>query len=177
MSKQLLRLFSQEGAYVGPTQLFINNQYVPARSGKTFASVNPSTGKVTAQVAEADTADVEAAIDAAHTAFHTTWKATSGEKRARLMHKLADLLEDNAAELGALESLDNGMPAAVALSEPKNFAVWLRHFAGYADKLEGRTQNPANPKLLGISLPAPLGVFGATVPLPPPPPPPPPPCI
>lgn len=54
-------------------QLFINNKFVPAKSGKTFDVVNPSDATVIAKVSEADAADVDLAVDAAQKAFDTTW--------------------------------------------------------------------------------------------------------
>eukprot|EP00160_Parvularia_atlantis_P013950 Unigene3198_Nuclearia_a/m.9799 Unigene3198_Nuclearia_a/g.9799 ORF Unigene3198_Nuclearia_a/g.9799 Unigene3198_Nuclearia_a/m.9799 type:complete len:498 (+) Unigene3198_Nuclearia_a:29-1522(+) len=162
---RLFPLFAADGAYTGPTQLFVNNAYVDARDGKTFEAVNPSTGKLIARVAEAAAEDVDAAIDAAHAAFHGTWKATGGAKRAALMHKLAELLDANADELGRLETLNNGLPyAAGGAWAPRAAAKWLRHFAGYADKLEGRTEALESPQLFGMTLVEPLGVCGAILP-------------
>eukprot|EP00160_Parvularia_atlantis_P013952 Unigene3199_Nuclearia_a/m.9803 Unigene3199_Nuclearia_a/g.9803 ORF Unigene3199_Nuclearia_a/g.9803 Unigene3199_Nuclearia_a/m.9803 type:complete len:497 (+) Unigene3199_Nuclearia_a:29-1519(+) len=162
---RLFPLFAADGAYTGPTQLFVNNAYVDARTGKTFESVNPSTGKVIARVAEADAADVDAAIDAAHAAFHNVWKHVPGEGRARLMHKLADLIEANADAIGRIESADNGLPLATGgRGAPLGAAMWLRHFAGYADKMEGRTQSLADPTVFGMTVVEPLGVCGLILP-------------
>jgi len=162
----IITLFNADGSYAGPTQLFINNQFVPAQSGKTFETVNPSTGKVIAHVAEADAADVDAAVDAAYAAYyHGGWKTTTGAERARLMHKLADLVEANADALGRLESTNNGLPYGYAMNVvTQNVVAWLRYFAGFADKLEGRTQCLPTRNAFGMTLIEPLGVIGAIKP-------------
>src|ERR1700728_3304147 len=81
----------------GKHQLLINGKWVDAKSGKTFAVFDPATGQQIAAVAEADAADVDAAVKAAREAFETgPWSRTSPMERCRLMWKLADLLEENA---------------------------------------------------------------------------------
>src|ERR1700680_4737101 len=95
---------------IGPTKLLINGRWVDSTSGKTFSTINPSTGEVIAQVAEADAPDVDKAVAAARAAFETgAWrKKLSASHRGALMYKLADLIEKNADELAQLEALDNG---------------------------------------------------------------------
>src|SRR5690349_13832517 len=93
------------------TQCFIGGQWVPAASGKTFETVNPATEEVIAQVAEGDAADVDLAVEAARNAFENgPWSKMDARERGRLMHKLADLIEQEASELAELETLDNGKP-------------------------------------------------------------------
>src|SRR5258707_15724005 len=101
---------------IGPTKLLINGKWVDSVSGKTFPTVNPSTGEVITQVAEADAPDVDKAVAAARAAFETgAWrKKLSASQRGNLMYKLADLIEKNADELAQLEALDNGKPYHVA---------------------------------------------------------------
>lgn len=69
-------------------QLFINNEFVAAKSGKTFEVVNPSDGTVIAQVAEADAADVDAAVEAAQKAYETSWGLALDTVRSILMPSL-----------------------------------------------------------------------------------------
>src|SRR5215831_6968000 len=101
---------------IGPTKLLINGKWVDSTSGKTFPTVNPATGEVITQVAEADAPDVDKAVSAARAAFETgPWrKKLSASQRGNLMYKLADLLEKHADELAQLEALDNGKPYHVA---------------------------------------------------------------
>ncbi len=86
-------------------------------SGKTFPTINPSTGEVIAQIAEADAADVDIAVGAARAAFDKgAWRKMSAAQRGLLMYRLADLIEKHKEELAELESLDNGKPYHVALA-------------------------------------------------------------
>lgn len=95
--------------------LFINNEFVPAQSGKTLAVINPATGKEIAQVAEADAKDIDIAVKAAREAYNNVWgEKVPGHKRGRLLLKLADLVEQHIDELAAIESLDNGKPVSIA---------------------------------------------------------------
>ena len=83
----------------------------PSVSGKTFETINPATEEVIAQVAEGDAADVDLAVKAAREAFENgPWSKMDARDRGRLMYKLADLIEEDADELAALETLDNGKP-------------------------------------------------------------------
>src|SRR5947199_7230858 len=91
--------------------LLIGGKWRDSVSGKTFPTVNPATGEVICQVAEGDKADVDLAVKAARKAFEEgPWPKMSASERGRLLHKLADLVEQNREELAALESLDNGKP-------------------------------------------------------------------
>src|ERR687884_571917 len=91
-------------------QLFIDGQWVDAESGKTFTTPNPATGQPLAEVAEADKADVEKAVAAARRAFEGKWSKMSARDRGKLLYKLAQLIEQNSAELAEIETTDNGKP-------------------------------------------------------------------
>src|SRR5215469_10867779 len=126
---------------INATKLLINNKWVEAASGKSFPTINPSTGEVITQVAEADAADVDKAVAAARAAFEKgPWKKMSAAQRGNLMYKLADLIEKNADELAQLEALDNGKPYSVAKAAdlPLTIACY-RYYAGWADKNHGKT--------------------------------------
>src|SRR5579872_5687710 len=99
------------GPQIHQTQCFIGGNWVPAASGKTFETINPATEEVIATVAEGDAADVDRAAEAAREALeHGEWSKMDARDRGRLMYKLADLIEEEAEELAALETLDNGKP-------------------------------------------------------------------
>src|SRR5215467_2203606 len=88
---------------ISATKLLINNRWINSASGRTFATINPSTGEEICQIAEADAVDVEKAVHAARTAFeHGPWRKTQASERGRLLHRLADLIEKNADELARL---------------------------------------------------------------------------
>ena len=82
-------------------QLFINNEWVPAVSGKTFETLNPTNGEVIAHVAEGDKADVDLAVAAARKAFElgSEWRRMDATYRGRLLNKLADAIERDQAYL------------------------------------------------------------------------------
>jgi aldehyde dehydrogenase (NAD+) len=122
------------------TRILINNQWVNSMSGKTFPSFNPSTGEEICQVAEADTADVDQAVKAARSAFEGPWRKMSAAERGRLLNRFADLVEKNADQLARLETLDNGKPYHVARAADLPLTIsCYRYYAGWADKVEGKT--------------------------------------
>ena len=124
-----------------PRRMFINNQFVPSASGKTFPTYNPATGEIMAQVAEGDREDIDRAVKAARKAFETpVWADMSPSQRGRLIWKLADLLEARTEEFAQIESLDNGKPLAIARVADVPLAVDLfRYMAGWATKIEGNS--------------------------------------
>src|SRR5688572_10647468 len=94
----------------GPHRLFIGGDWVEAAGGRTFETLDPSTGEPICEVAFADAEDVDRAAKAARTALEGPWSQLPASQRGRLMYVLADLIEANADELAELESLDNGKP-------------------------------------------------------------------
>src|SRR6267154_2653948 len=89
--------------------LLIGGKWLDSVSGKTFPTINPATGETICHVAEGDKADVDLAVKAARKAFEEgPWPKMNASDRGRLLNKLADLVEQNADELAALEALDNG---------------------------------------------------------------------
>ena len=150
---------------VSATKLLINNRWIASQSGKTFATVNPSTGEEICQVAEADTADVEKAVAAARTAFeHGPWRKMPASERGRLINRLADLIEQHADELAGLESLDNGKPVSVAKAVDVAASVGCyRYFAGWADKIQGKTI-PIDGNYFCYTRHEPVGVVGQIIP-------------
>jgi len=115
-----------------PFGLFINNQWVTPASGQYIDSINPANGKALAQVAAANSADVDAAVAAARTAFET-WGKTPGHVRARYMYAIARHIQKHSRLLAVLEALDNGK----SIRETRDLDIPLvaRHFyyhAGWA---------------------------------------------
>ncbi len=119
------------------TECFIGGKWRPAVSGKTFSTLNPANEEVIAEVAEGDAADVELAAKAARAAFESgPWSRMDARDRGKLMHRLADLIEEEIDELAALESLDNGKPVRDARAADLPLVIdCLRYYAGYADKI------------------------------------------
>jgi aldehyde dehydrogenase (NAD+) len=152
-------------AAVSATKLLINNQWVDSASGKTFPTLNPATGEVICQVAEADATDVDYAVRAARYAFDQgPWRKLAASERGRLLNRLADLIEHHADELARLEALDNGKPYAVASAAdlPLTIACY-RYYAGWADKVQGRTI-PITGNYFCYTRLEPVGVVGQIIP-------------
>jgi aldehyde dehydrogenase (NAD+) len=148
------------------TKLLINGQWVNSTSGRTFPTINPATGEVITQVAEADAPDVDKAVSAARAAFETgPWrKKLTASQRGNLMYKLADLIEKNADELAQLESLDNGKPYHVARAADVALTIaCYRYYAGWADKNQGKTI-PVNGPYFTYTKHEPVGVAGQIIP-------------
>ncbi|HZI65199.1 MAG TPA: aldehyde dehydrogenase family protein [Thermoanaerobaculia bacterium] len=147
------------------TDLFINGEFVPAVSGKRFATTNPATGETIAQVAEAGREDLDRAVKAARDAFESgPWAAMKPRDRGRILRKAADLLLSRAEEFGRIETLDNGKPIfESAKIDMPTAADALSYFGESADKLYGDTF-PARPDAMLLTLREPIGVVGAITP-------------
>nr|AXB54949.1 coniferyl-aldehyde dehydrogenase 1 [Manihot esculenta] len=147
------------------TKLFINGEFVDSVSGKTFETIDPRNGEVIARIAEGDKGDIDVAVKAARHAFdHGPWPRLPGVARARIMHKFADLIEENVEELAALDTVDAGklFSAGKALDIP-HVASLLRYYAGAADKIHGEVLKMSR-ELQGYTLLEPIGVVGHIVP-------------
>ncbi len=148
------------------TKMLIDNKWVDSVSGKTFETINPATGEVLANVAEADAADVDVAVKAARKAFHSKapWRRMSASERGKLLNRLADLIEQNIEELATLESLDNGKPRHVARGADLPLVIaCYRYYAGWADKIQGKTI-PINGDYFCYTRHEPVGVVGQIIP-------------
>jgi aldehyde dehydrogenase (NAD+) len=135
--------------------LFIGGKFVAPKTKKYFDSISPRNEEKLAEIALAGAADVDAAYQAAATAFKT-WSKLPGSERAKYLFRIARLLQDRAREFAVAETLDGGKP----IKESRDFDVPMAaaHFfyhAGWADKLSyvtpGRTLEP-------------LGVVGQVIP-------------
>ena len=116
---------------------FIGGEFVPARSGRTFTTISPSTGEPLAEVADGSVEDVDRAVVAARSAFEDHWRDTPGRIRARYLYRIARHLQERAREFAVLETMDGGKP--IAESRDVDIPLVAAHFfynAGWADKLE-----------------------------------------
>ena len=123
------------------TGLFIDGRFGPSSSGKTFPTINPATEEVLAEVAEGTAEDVDRAVQAARKALESgPWPKMDARDRGALLHRLADAMLREAEELAVLETLDNGKRIADcrAIDIPLSVEA-LRYYAGYADKIYGKT--------------------------------------
>ena len=146
------------------TKLFIDNKWVDPVDGGEFETYNPATGEVLAKVAEGDKADVDKAVKAARKALESgPWSTMDAADRGRLMFKLADLVDEKADELAALESLNCGKTITDSKGDMAGVSNTLRYYAGWADKVEGRTV-PVRGNFLSYTLRQPVGVVGQIIP-------------
>lgn len=116
---------------------YIDGAAVAPSSREYFPADNPYTGRVWAEVARGNAADVELAVAAASRAFETgPWPALTPSERGRLLWKLADLVTANAERLALVEQRDNGKLASEVVAQVKYMADYFRYYAGLADKVQ-----------------------------------------
>lgn len=188
MSDLAVELTAPNGRkYTQPTGLFINNEWVKAKSGEKITSINPtqvnsnptlthphkpanqslphSDETEIATVHAAGPDDVDAAVAAARAALKApSWRAMASTDRGNLMLKLASLVEAHAETLATIETWDNGKPYQVALNEDVGeVAGTLRYYGGYADKIHGQVIN-TSPAKFAYTLREPVGVCGQIIP-------------
>jgi len=156
----------------GPKKLLIGDAWVEAEGGATFPSVDPGSGETIADVARGGQADVDKAVAAARRALTSgRWPAMTPSERARLLWKMADLMEAEIDALAELETLDQGKPLFVGRwAEIPGGIEQFRYFAGVASKIEGSTiptsvnYQPQGKKVFAYTRKEPVGVVGAIVP-------------
>lgn len=149
------------------TGLYIDGAWTDA--DETFDDLNPATGNLLVKVSSGSVDDIDRAVRSARTALEGEWGATPGVARGALLNKLADLVERDATELARLEALDVGKPVGQpGMLDIPNAVATFRHFAGWADKIQGTTIPTAG--YLGMApthsytVREPVGVIGAIVP-------------
>ncbi|CAC5403332.1 ALDH1A [Mytilus coruscus] len=147
-------------------KIFINNEWVDSVNGKTFSVINPSTGKIIANVEEGDKADVDLAVIAAKEAFKhdSEWRTMDASVRGELLYKLANLIERDAVYIASLETLDNGKPFKDSYGIDVPYTVkCLRYFAGWSDKIQGKTI-PMDGEFFCYTRHEPVGICGQIIP-------------
>ena len=145
--------------------MYIDGDWVDAQSGETFETVDPYTGETWAVVPRAGAADVDRAVKAARRAFDDgPWGRMTAVERARLMRRLADVIADRAAEVGVVESLDNGKLLREMEGQLKALPAYYEYFAGAADKLHGDTIPSDRSNFFIYTVREPVGVIGAITP-------------
>ena len=149
----------------------IGNEHCAAASGATLAVLDPASGDRLACVPDSDSVDVDAAVAAARNCFESgAWQRMKPAHRERILHRLADLMEENSRVLAELESLDNGKSVAIAEAVDVACAIdCVRFMAGMPSKLNGSTLKPSAPFLPDTEIFAyahhvPIGVVGAIIP-------------
>lgn len=155
-----------------PKKLLIANEWHDASGGGTFATHDPASGALLAQIAEGTTADADSAVAAARAALSDpAWRDMKPSQRGRLLWKIADLIEAHADELAELETLDQGKSWATSrMAEIPAAAEQFRYYAGFANKILGQTiptsigYHPPGKKIFAYTAREPVGVVAAITP-------------
>ncbi|WP_110630967.1 aldehyde dehydrogenase [Salinicola salarius] len=146
------------------TRAFIDDEFVAAESGETFATINPATGDTLADVASCDAADADKAVAVARAAFtRGDWARLAPTERKHALLRLAALMESHRDTLALLDTLDMGKPINSAQSDVSGAIGCIRHQAESIDKLYGEVA-PTGDDTLALVLREPLGVVAAIVP-------------
>ncbi|KAK7453414.1 hypothetical protein VKT23_011679 [Stygiomarasmius scandens] len=150
-----------KGTISFPTGLFIGGEWVKPVEGLSIEVINPANASVITSVSIGTEKDVDVALEAAQRAYKSSWGLkVPGTERGKMLAKLADLVEANLEEFAAIESLNCGWfftPLGLVTVDA------VRYFAGWADKIHGRTME-TNENKLAYTRHEPWGVVGAIIP-------------
>ena len=146
-----------------PKHPYLDGRFVPATGDDVHHNTNPATGELLAEVRQASSADVDAAVDAAARAF-PAWRATSRRERAAALRRLGEIVRRHREELATLIALENGKLYREALDDDMpDTADVFDYYAGWTDKLYGETC-PVDGPFLNYTLREPLGVCALIAP-------------
>lgn len=146
-------------------QLFIDGTWTEGADGQVMTSQNPATGEDWATFACASREDVDRAITAARRALNDpAWRDMTQTLRGKLLYRLAELIEEHAAEIGRIETTDSGKLLAETASQTAYVGDYYRYYAGLADKIEGAVLPIDKPDMHVFTRREPIGVVAAIVP-------------
>jgi acyl-CoA reductase-like NAD-dependent aldehyde dehydrogenase len=146
-------------------ELVIDGRRVPAASGRTLTTVNPSTGEVLAQLAAGDQADVDRAVIAARRAFEGRWRTWTPYERQALLTRVGQLLDERFEELIQIEAMDMGAPISRLRNTKPALLKMVSFFASQAANITGETLMNGLPGAVAtMTLKAPVGVIGGIIP-------------
>lgn len=144
--------------------LFLAGHWRQGR-GAVARSIFPADGSVNAEFSTASLEDVQEAVQAAHRAWQEpSWRDSLPVERARVLYKVADLIEQNVAELAALQTRDNGKPLAETRGLVMSAAATARYTAACLETLDTELTNARSREWLTMSVHEPLGVVAAITP-------------
>jgi acyl-CoA reductase-like NAD-dependent aldehyde dehydrogenase len=159
--QKLLERFTMQ---IEPQKLWIDGKYVPALSGETIQTANPTTGKSLTTLARAKREDVDLAVQSARRAFEGPWSKMSSHDRTRILWKAGELIMARAEYLAKLETTDAGKlyNNTLNIDIPRTAETFF-YFAGWATKIHGDTI-PVRGPFLNYTLREPLGVVACIIP-------------
>jgi acyl-CoA reductase-like NAD-dependent aldehyde dehydrogenase len=147
------------------TRLFIDGEFVDAAAGGRFATSNPATGEVLAEMSRGTEKDIDRAVAAARKAFKSgVWSRMAPRDRMEVLYRFAELIDENSEQLAVLETLDMGKPIAAVIGEDLPAVIsTIRFMAECIDKIEGAVTS-TDSDAVHLVLKEPLGVVGAISP-------------
>jgi len=143
---------------------YIGGQTLESAAGNTFVTRNPATGATWGEFADGSAGDVDTAVAAAGAAFAGPWSTLSPTRRGRLLMLWADAIAANAAQIGALETAQNGKLLRESVNQAAAIPEWLYYYGGLADKIEGAVIPLDLTNILNYTLREPVGVVGVITP-------------
>lgn len=142
---------------------YINGKF--SEGSEKFETLNPANGKPWATFPAATEQESNLAIESAHDALYEgEWSKLNATQRGKLIHKLGDLIANNASELGELETQDSGKLAAETKAQSSYVADYYYYYAGLADKIQGEVLPIDKPNMQVFTTREPIGVVVAIVP-------------
>ncbi len=145
-------------------QLYIDGQWCEGSDGQRMQTINPANGQAWADFACASATDIDRAVAAARSALDGEWGALTPTARGKLIHRLAELIEQHAQALGDVETTDSGKLLSETRMQTGYVADYYRYYAGLADKIEGAVLPIDKPEMQVFTRPKPIGVVVAVVP-------------
>ncbi len=142
---------------------FIGGDWRPAASGATDVVLDPATGEAIGEVPASDAADVDAAVQAATAAF-PAWSALTPRERSEVLHRVADVIDDNIDELSRIECENVGKPVGIVEFEMDLTKDNWRFFASACRFLEGKAAGEYMAGYTSMVRRDPLGVIGSITP-------------
>lgn len=142
-------------------QLYIDGAWRAGSGGRTLPAINPYDQSVHAHIAVATEEDVDAAVRAARRAFEAVWSKSTPGERARLLNRVADLLDGDAERMALLETTDNGKVIRETHNQMGYAARIFRYYAAWADKMHGDVVPLDQKDTLDFAIRVPYGVIGA----------------
>jgi betaine-aldehyde dehydrogenase len=144
-------------------RMLIDEEWVEARSGRTFEVMNPATAEPIATVPDAGAEDVDRAVEAARRAFAGGWRDATAQERGRVLFRIADTVRREAKRLATLETLNSGKPLAESEFDIADAATCFEYYGGLATKLHGEVL-PVPDNALSMALKEPVGVAAQIIP-------------
>lgn len=144
-------------------ELRIGSERMASGSGGVYQHIDPTTGRADADVPLAGPDEVDRAVQVAHAAY-LEWRRTKPADRRGMLMRLADLIEDHAADFGRLAAMDNGTPLSTTSAMTPTAVEWTRYYAGWADKISSEvTASLRADGEFSYTLAQPWGVIGAII--------------